>query len=51
MLFLDCIGGEFAAKVFNSLTSNSKLVSYGRLSKSPLGNIDLGELYFRNKSI
>ncbi len=50
-LFLDCVAGDFASKVFNNLPPNSMMVSYGRLSKQPLGNIDLGELYFKNKKI
>lgn len=27
------------------------MVNYGRLSKEPLGSIDLGQLYFKNKLI
>lgn len=50
-MFLDCVGGEFASKMFNCLPSDSIMISYGRLSKEPLNNIDLGELYFGNKRI
>jgi NADPH:quinone reductase-like Zn-dependent oxidoreductase len=32
-VFLDCVGGQFAASVFNSLSPNSIMVNYGRLSK------------------
>lgn len=31
--FLDCVGGEFAGKVFNALPKDSIMVNYGRLSK------------------
>ncbi len=50
-IFLDCVGGNFAGEVFNALPPKSVMVNYGRLSKENLGNIDLGELYYREKTI
>lgn len=50
-MFLDCVGGNFAGQVFNCLPANSIMVNYGRLSRENLGSIDLGELYYRNKTI
>lgn len=50
-MFLDCVGGEFASQMFNSLPADSIMVSYGRLTREPLEGIDLGELYFGNKRI
>lgn len=49
--FLDCIGGDFAGSVFNSLPAESTMVNYGRLSKQRLGNVDVGGLYYQNKRI
>ena len=50
-VFLDCVGGPFAGNLFNSLSLNSVMVNYGRLSKEHLQGVDLGELYFANKKI
>jgi NADPH:quinone reductase-like Zn-dependent oxidoreductase len=50
-VFLDCVGGQFAGNLFNSLSLNSVMVNYGRLSKEHLQGVDLGELYFSNKKI
>lgn len=50
-VFLDCIGGDFAGKVFSSLPPDSLMINYGRLSGKPLGSVDLSQLYFKNKFI
>jgi hypothetical protein len=49
--FLDSVGGLFAGRTFNLLPKDSVMINYGRLSKENLGEIDLGQLYFANKSI
>lgn len=51
LVFYDSVGGNFASSMFNILPKNSIMVNYGRLSKEPLGSIDLGQLYFKNKLI
>lgn len=50
-VFLDCVGGNFAGRVFNSLPAKSLMINFGKLSGQPLGEIDLGELYYRDKHI
>lgn len=45
------MGGLVAGKAFNLLDENSEMVCYGRQSGEDLGGIDLGSLYYRNKSI
>ena len=32
-VFLDCVSGNFAGEVFNTLPPQSLLINYGRLSK------------------
>lgn len=50
-MFLDCVGGSYAGRVFNTLPAESTMVNYGRLSQENLGDIDLGGLYYRDKRI
>lgn len=50
-VFFDCVGGQFAGKTFNQLGPESQMVCYGRQSGEDLGSIDLGDLYYRNKTI
>lgn len=48
---MDCVGGDVAGGIFNHLPDNSTMINYGRLSKQRLGNIDIGEIYYKNKKI
>ena len=50
-VFLDCVSGNFAGEVFNTLPPQSLLINYGRLSKQRLGSIDSAELYYRDKRV
>lgn len=37
--------------MFNALAPNSVMVNYGRLAKEHLAGVDVGQLYFANKTI
>lgn len=50
-IFLDSVGGNFAGKVFNTLSPESQMICYGKQSGEDLGGIDMGGLYYADKII
>jgi len=48
---LDAVGGESSGLLFNHLSAESTLISYGGLSGKPISGISTIDIIFKNKSI